>query len=99
MSRRRGHRVLRRAPNASAPTPDRPGSLPLPVNPAVEALPGLPAQLALGDHQAKQLRRREPVAVRLLQTACDLEPYVEANMIGEFERAHRVPIAEHHALV
>src|SRR5689334_18457151 len=79
---------------ASEPPDDR--SALLAAVPAVEALAGLLAQLALGDHAAQQIRRAEAIAELAGEVVGDVEADVEADQIGELERAHRVAVAELH---
>src|SRR5262245_922411 len=70
------------------------------ASPAVEALPRLLAELALRDHVAHQLGDFEARVVEFLpEVVGDRHAHVEADQIGELERAHRVAVAEFHRLV
>src|SRR5712664_695593 len=68
--------------------------------PAVEPLSRFLAQLPLGHFVAQDLRGLELRLLELLvQVFRDREPDVEAHVIGELERAHRVVVSQLHRFV
>src|SRR4029453_4277426 len=68
--------------------------------PAVEALPGLLAELPVRHHPAEELRRPERIRAQLaVEVLRDREPHVEPDEVRQAQRSHRMAIAERHRLV
>src|SRR3989475_10474053 len=87
-------------PSSTATTsPGIPGPLPSGA-PVVKPLATLLAQLPPGDLVAQDLRGLESAILqRLEQIVRDGEADIQADQVGEFERTHRVVVAELHRLV
>src|SRR5947209_20552458 len=67
------------------------------VVPLVEALAGLFAELAFGDHATQYVGRSEALrAEPRVEVVGDVESHVKADEIGQAERPHRVIVTEFH---